>query len=84
MNIIILLSINVIRIYKYAIIARILLSWFQSYPSNQISLFIYKITDPILSVFKRFIPPIGMIDLSPLVAFFVLDYISIGLLRFLS
>lgn len=33
-----------------------------------------KICDPFLDIFKRIIPPIGMIDVSPIVALLVLQF----------
>ena len=39
--------------------------------------FIAQYTDPYLNFFKSFIPPIGMIDISPIVAFLFLHVIEI-------
>ncbi|MBN2306849.1 YggT family protein [Candidatus Peregrinibacteria bacterium] len=80
MEFIFVLLINVIRIYKYAIIARILMSWFSPHPQSRPAVILYQATEPVLKVFRGLIPPIGMIDLSPLVAFFALDFAQIGLL----
>jgi YggT family protein len=37
--------------------------------------FIYEITEPFLVLFRRVIPPIGAVDFSPIIAFFVLQLI---------
>ncbi len=55
-----------------AIFVRILLSWFRVDPYNRFVQLLYQITDPILVPFRRFIPPIGMIDITPIVALLVL------------
>jgi YggT family protein len=58
-----------------AIFARILLSWFPIRPGNpffQLTVILNQITEPILGPFRRVIPTIGMIDISPMVALFVL------------
>jgi YggT family protein len=34
--------------------------------------FLRDVTEPYLRIFRRFIPPIGMFDLTPLIAIFVL------------
>lgn len=68
-----------VQIYTYVIIARILLSWFPL-PSGEtmrsIWNFIYSITEPFLSIFRRLIPPLTTggigIDLSPIIAILVL------------
>jgi DNA (cytosine-5)-methyltransferase 1 len=38
--------------------------------------FISFYTDPYLNLFRRFIPPLGMIDISPIIAFFALGFIE--------
>ncbi|HWI49632.1 MAG TPA: YggT family protein, partial [Rummeliibacillus sp.] len=40
--------------------------------------FLAKICDPYLDFFRRFIPPIGMIDISPIAALFVLNLVQMG------
>lgn len=54
------------------ILVRIILSWLPQLRYNQIAEFVFGITEPILSPFQRIIPPIGMIDISPMVAIITL------------
>jgi len=61
------------KVYSYLIIFRILLSWVRHNPYQPLIRFIYEITDPYLDIFRRFIPPVGMIDLSPIVAIIALQ-----------
>lgn len=65
-----------VKFYYFALIARILLSWLPQLQENRIAEFLYRITEPYLSIFRRFIPPLGMIDLSPIVAFIAYDWLS--------
>lgn len=65
-----------IRLYYFALIARILLSWLPQLQNNRFAEFLYNITEPYLSIFRRFIPPIGMIDVSPIVAFLVYGWLT--------
>lgn len=58
------------------ILARIILSWLPQFRSNQIAEFVFGITEPILGPFQRLIPPVGMIDLSPMVAIIALAVIQ--------
>ena len=60
------------NIVQLLIIARIILSWIPRLRANQIGEFIFGITDPILAPFQRIVPPMGMLDISPMVAFVVL------------
>lgn len=39
------------------------------------------ISEFVFAPFRRIIPPIGMLDISPIIAFFALSFIEIGLLR---
>ena len=61
------------------IIAYILLSWFPNARGSAVGQFLGKIVEPYLSIFRRFIPPIGgMLDISPIVAFIALRFIHSG------
>jgi len=72
--------VNFINIYLVLIIIRILLSWFQTAGwAQQGMAYLSPITDPYLNIFRSFIPPLGGIDLSPILAIFSLQIIS-GLL----
>lgn len=62
-------------VYSTILIIRILLSWIRHNPYQPVIRFIYEVTDPYLRLFRRIIPPYGQIDFSPLIAFFVLDFI---------
>lgn len=62
-------------VYSTILIIRILLSWIRHNPYQPVIRFIYESTDPYLRLFRRIIPPYGQIDFSPVVAFFVLDFI---------
>lgn len=72
------------EIYQYVLIARILMSWVPDMERTSLGQFLYKITEPYLSVFRRFIPPLGMIDFSPIVAIFSLYLIQLGLISILT
>ncbi len=76
--------INLVRIIKYAILVRVLLSWFQSGANGRIGQFIYDITEPVLRIFRRILPRTGMIDFSPLLAFFALDFLEIGIANLMA
>ncbi|URN96853.1 MAG: YggT family protein [Candidatus Pristimantibacillus lignocellulolyticus] len=61
------------------IIAYILLSWFPNARSSSVGQILGRIVEPYLSIFRRFIPPIGgMLDISPIVAFIALGFIKSG------
>jgi len=72
------------NIYSWLIIIRILLTWIPVNPYSAFVSFITSITDPYLNIFRRIIPPVGMIDFSPIAAFFVLEVIRMLLLQLLT
>ncbi|PLS16608.1 hypothetical protein CVD28_16125 [Bacillus sp. M6-12] len=78
---VVLIILKLMKIYSYALIAYILMSWFPNARETAIGQFLGKICEPYLEVFRRFIPSIGMIDISPIVAIFVLQLASSGLLE---
>jgi len=68
-----------IQIYMYIIIFYILMSWFPGARESSIGQFMGKIVEPYLEPFRKIIPPIGMIDISPIVAIFALQFALVGL-----
>ena len=63
--------------YTFMIAVRIIGSWFPAFSQHQIMRFLRFYTDPYLNIFRKLIPPIGgMLDLSPLLAFFGLQIIQ--------
>lgn len=82
-----LLWVYVILIFAY-IITSLILSFGGRIPYSRWSSaalgFLRDVTEPYLSIFRRFIPPIGPVDVSPIVAILVLQIVGgilIGLIR---
>ena len=67
-------------VYFVFIFIRIIMSWIPRIPYNRaldaVLSFVKDVTDPYLNLFRRFLPPVrigpGALDLSPVVATFVL------------
>ena len=68
-----------LQVYTYILFARIILSWVSMTawtPPPALAPvigFIYEATEPVMSFFRRFIPPLGGLDLSPIVIFVILS-----------
>lgn len=61
------------------IIIYVLLSWVPNARESTFGVWLGKLVEPYLSIFRRFIPPIGgIIDLSPIIAIFALGFIAQG------
>ncbi|MBM7598672.1 YggT family protein [Virgibacillus halotolerans] len=69
------------QIYSWALIVYIFMSWFPGARESSIGLFLTKICEPYLEQFRKIIPPLGMIDLSPIVGIFVIYLARTGLLE---
>lgn len=79
MNMIIGVIVQLISLYSWALIIYILMSWFPNARESAIGQFLGRICEPYLEPFRRIVPPLGMIDISPIVAFFVLRLATMGL-----
>ena len=58
-----------------AIFGRIIMSWISPAASDPISALLHQITEPILAPIRRIVPPLGMFDLTPMVAILLLYFI---------
>ena len=76
--------IQAFMIYRFMLIGYILLSWIPAAQDSAVGRFLAAVCEPYLGIFRKFIPPIGMIDISPIVAFLALRFIQQGLLIVLS
>ncbi len=66
----------VFTLLNLAILARALLSWVRVSPYHPAVEFLYRITEPILAPLRRVIPPVGMVDISPVIALLLLQIVQ--------
>ena len=45
-------------------------------PRNPVAIFLHDITEPILAPLRQFLPRLGMLDLSPLLAIILLNLVA--------
>lgn len=76
MNILLQLVDLVFTLYTFAFIARALLSWFRISYHHPVARFLIQITEPVLAPLRRFIPPVGGLDFTPMVALFILWFVE--------
>jgi len=67
------------------IFVRVIFSWMSPYPTNPVSRFAFRVTEPLLGPVRRRLPPVSGMDLSPLVVTFAcyfliraLGYLAVG------
>jgi YggT family protein len=74
-------------VYTLVIFAYIIMSWVRVPYSpwlNRIQRFLYDVTEPYLRLFRRILPSMGPLDLSPLVATIALWVLASALMRILD
>ncbi len=70
--------------YTVLLFLRIIVSWFPAWQAHNFVRFIAFYTDPYLNLFRRLLPPLGgVLDISPILAFFALRLIEMILLGLL-
>ena len=74
---------NAINALQFVIFLVVILSWF-SVRKNRVVLFLNGIAAPILSAARKVVPRIGVLDFSPIVAFFACDLLRFGLFQIQS
>ena len=84
MKAIYLLAYELLNIYKWIVIANVIISWLVSFNVlNTQNRFVYSIleltyrlTDPILNKIRRFLPNLGTLDISPIVLLLLIWFIE--------
>lgn len=74
----------VLTVYMWIIIFRALISWVNPDPYNQIVIFLYRITEPVLAPIRRLIPMrnLGM-DFSPVIVLLIIIFLKYFLVEVL-
>ncbi|WP_019528411.1 YggT family protein [Dasania marina] len=69
----------VINIYFFAILAVIILSWVSPGSYNPFVLLLNQITEPVMTPFRKMLPNMGGLDLSPILVFLSINVLQIVL-----
>jgi YggT family protein len=69
----------VINIYFFAILVSIILSWISPGSYNPFILLINQLTEPVMAPFRKIIPSLGGLDLSPIFVFLTINVLQIVL-----
>ena len=89
MNALIDLILVVLQLYRYVLIATIILSWLISFnvintrnqAVYQINMILNRLTEPLLRPIRRIIPPISGLDFSPLILLLILFFVERLIIR---
>ncbi|NDL70955.1 YggT family protein [Vreelandella alkaliphila] len=66
----------ILKIYFFALIVMIILSWVAPNASHPGALLVMQLVEPIMAPVRKVIPPLGMIDLSPIVVFIAINVVD--------
>lgn len=75
---------GLLNLLMLAVLARALISWFRVDPYHPIVQFLEGITDPIMRPLRKVVPPLGMIDITPIVALILLQIVQYILVRIIN
>lgn len=73
-----------LKIFFFALIISVILSWVAPHSHNPAALLVTQICEPVLAPFRRFLPAMGGLDLSPIFAFIALNLLDMLLITNLA
>ncbi|CAK8721649.1 YggT family protein [Candidatus Electronema halotolerans] len=62
--------------YIWIVIARAVISWVNADPYNPVVRFLTQVTDPVLDRIRRRLPPMGGLDLSPMILILAIVFLQ--------
>ncbi|MEO7970953.1 MAG: YggT family protein, partial [bacterium] len=63
---------GLLGLYSLLIFVRIILSWGTVGYQNRMMRFLINVTEPLLGPLRRYVPPVGAFDISPIIAFVII------------
>ena len=67
----------ILSFYFFAIIAHIILSWVAQGTHHPAAALLHQITEPVMAPFRKLIPPLGGLDLSPILVFLSINVLEV-------
>lgn len=68
---------TIVKIYFFSILATIIFSWIAPGSHNPALSLLNQLNEPVMAPFRRLLPPLGGLDLSPILVFIVINVINI-------
>tara|TARA_B100002052_G_C15884279_1_gene600827 strand:+ start:3997 stop:4290 length:294 start_codon:yes stop_codon:yes gene_type:complete len=86
------LTLQILKLYSYVVIANVVISWLVAFNIlNTSSRFVYaileftyKLTDPILNKIRAFLPNLGAFDISPIILLLLIWFIEMCMRLYLA
>ena len=78
------LTLQILKLYSYVVIANVIISWLISFNVlNTQNRFVYailelsyRLTDPLLNKIRRFLPNLGSLDISPIILLLLIWFVE--------
>lgn len=71
-----------LTLYIWIIIGRAIISWVNPDPYNQIVVFLYRVTEPVMAPIRRLLPLRGLgIDISPIIVIMIIYFLQMFLVK---
>jgi YggT family protein len=67
---------GLIELYSLVVLAAVVLSWIQLDRRNPLAAAVYGLTEPLLAPIRNWLPPMGGLDLSPMVLLIALQILK--------
>ena len=71
---------NLITLYTVVLLLRVVMSWFppssSQSPMASVQMWLSKLTEPVLAPIRRTLPPMGGLDLSPMLLLLALRFLA--------
>ena len=71
---------SLINLYTLVLLLRVVMSWFppssSQSPMASVQMWLYKLTEPVLAPIRRTLPPMGGLDLSPMLLLIALQILG--------
>lgn len=78
------LILQLINVYRWILLIYFLLSWLPGAYQSSFGQMLVKICEPYVGIFRQFIPPIGMISIAGMVAYFSLFFVEQGVIAIIN
>ena len=68
-----------VKLYFFALLAMIILSWVAQGSNHPAIYLLFQITEPVMAPVRKLLPPMGGIDFSPIIVFVLINVVQIAL-----
>lgn len=65
-----------LKLYSYVVLAAVIISWVPSMRDSAFGQLVLRATEPVFSSIRKVLPPMGGLDLAPLVVLIVLQLLA--------